>query len=152
MQNIIVSKASECCIVPLVMAHRWAVENLSEHWVSLSRNYGRAILPVALILAAGFVGTFSKYPEDLRRNISFLDGLVERGLKAETTASLPPTLQDKRVVDFKRHATHAYQILMLDGGSRPLIAAVFDNGYTLVCHYEDETALPVCQSFIPASR
>jgi len=141
---------------------RWIVnkqvEQRRDH-VSLLR---RSLLPGAAILIMGTIGATAFYPAEGQQRIKEMNALVQASLRATNAADWPSALANYTDA-FQQHATPHYTLQWIRGdgllrwrigqpaGFQPwqysIVAARFDNGWTLACLFIPDNSTPHCQAY-----
>lgn len=141
-------------------AFRWVVDKQQEIHQAPSTGLHR-LLPVGLLILAGIIGTFSKYPPEARQVLSRMNALVQAGQAASDAADLAPALRSYTVERFLENAQGAYGLTwenenldrfpiprpVYNPQEQSVAVARFENGWVLVCLFVTAQAEPTCASY-----
>lgn len=147
--------------LPLMAILRWTIDSLGEMRGRPVSLWEQLRGPLLLLASVAVIAAFAVANARARTILTRMDGMVQAGLAAPDSASLPQPLQAASVGDFRVHANARYTLewteMDLDrfielrpAGSYDQHSAViarFAGGWTLVCLYPTADARPNCRGY-----
>ncbi len=143
--------------LPVAGLIRWVLAVWAEEFRSIQFSVRKLVLSLfALIVFVGLVGTLSLYSSYARESLAKTNQLVQAGMQAEDTDSLPEPL--KKVTGFTQAARGAYTLELTDNPDilpiqRPIappgaqeygVIIRFDNGFRFGCTFTLTFPEPSC--------
>lgn len=164
---VIIFLPTAAALAPLLILFRWMIGREEEAYRNAGKGYSysrfwRYALPIAVVLAAGILGSLSLY-NDLARAVTLrMQGLIQQGLQSASVETLPPPLRPPGVTHFIEHQgvrytlqwdkdnQNRFAIPRPAGGAfeQSTVIARFDTGYMLACMFPDKTGQPSCKDFL----
>lgn len=161
MVSIFVSLMLWGLMVPAIAVLRWGVNKLVDgHYdrVPLGR---RLLVPAALVVAVGLVGSPSLYRAEARFLLAKTNVLLQQGQRAATADALPAPLVAPDVGSFIERGRASYTLAWEQNNiekyriPRPgqnfdnhtVVVARFESGWNLVCLYVTLDDSPLCKGF-----
>lgn len=164
---VIIFLPTAAVLAPLLILFRWMIGREEESYRNAAKGYPysrfrRYALPIAVVLAAGALGSLSLY-NDLGRAVTpRMQKLIQQGQKAANTEALPLPLRPPGVTHFLEQKGVRYTLqwdkddqnqfaIPRPAGStfdQSTVIARFDTGYLLACMFPDKTSQPACKDFL----
>lgn len=148
--------------VPLMAFFRWIVVREEKASIEQQRlgtpwRATRLILPLVLLLIAGWLGYFNRYPPRGQNAVTRMHQMLQT---ASESQELPGPLGPPNITDFRERASQNYTIrwdpddsnrfaIPRPSGNDPASAVIttFDNGWMLVCIFTSPDRPPNCRGF-----
>ena len=142
--------------LPFSWLIRWLISRLedsSHRKVAPSR---RLFMIVIAFGAAVFVGTLSRFPQEVRQSLVRMDDLLQEGMQASSRDELPRPLQSVEGFVANARGPYTYTIgsdpdvlpvqrPVVDYGElEPFIIVRFDNGFRFGCVFSPPYVVPAC--------
>ncbi len=154
-------------LVPIAVALRVVVNRFEDERMALELPLGPSsparpmVWLAGLIVVAGLIGSFSIYSSEARQVLTRMDELLQMGLGAASTASLPPAFRSGEVDNFVQNAQGGYTLEWDnsnldrfpirrptgDPWKQSVVIARFENGWVLFCLFSRADAAPTCGSY-----
>jgi hypothetical protein len=146
--------------VPFAILVRWLLAKWSSELESTNYSARKMLLFLAAVLAiAGLAGLLSLYPQGGRTALRSMNSIIQTGLSAGGTGSLPQELQS--VAGFLQEAQGAYTLRLSDNADilnvpvpttsytedQYVILAQFDSGFRFGCVFYSSAARAVCSAY-----
>jgi hypothetical protein len=146
--------------VPLAILVRWLLSRWSDELQSTNYSVRKMLLSLAAALAvAGLAGLLSLYPQGGRIALRGMDSIIQAGLAAGRTGSLPHELQS--VDGFLQEAQGAYTLQLSDNAdflnvpvpttsyseNQYTVLAVFDSGFRFGCVFFSSGSQAACSAY-----
>jgi len=151
--------------LPLVLVLRWAIDVQKEQVHRPLMEFSRWQVPLLALGLMIAIGLAQLYSADTRRVLTEMHTLVQTGVKAEVTTTLPTALRPSAIAtDFRKYGSAAYTVeesadqkiradlSAVSQPDSPIILARFENGWELACLFEETAQTPRCISYLPGMR
>lgn len=150
--------------VPFMAFFRWIVvreeaASIEQQRLGTPWQRTRLVLPLVLLLIAGWLGYFNRYPPRGQNAVTRMHQMLQAA-SASGSQELPVPLSPPNVVGFREKSTGAYTMVWdpdesnrfaipRPSGNDPASAVIttFDNGWMLVCIFTSPDRPPNCRGF-----